>query len=143
MEAVDQAAASAAVAAADSKRSASLQRRPYLECVIGIDQDRHRTVIHQVQRHVRLKHARFHANSEGLQRFHEILVKRLTLFGWSGLVEARAALPADVTVEGELRNRENRAASIEQRTIYFALIVIEDAQIHGELRSLTRADHSS
>ena len=66
---------------------------------IGIEQDGHRAVVHQLNGHVRLKDSRLDMHAECLQRADELVVERFALFGWRSLNETRAPLPARIPLE--------------------------------------------
>src|SRR5580704_12398131 len=96
---------------------------------IGIEQDGHRAVVHQLNGHVRLKDSRLDVYAKCLQRADEFIVERFALFRRRGLNEAWAPLAACVAVERKLRDGKNRAADVEQRTVHFALLIVEYTQV--------------
>src|SRR5580693_7794587 len=96
---------------------------------IGIEQDGHRAVVHQLNGHVCLKDSRLDMHAECLQRADELVVERFALFGWRSLNETRAPLAACVAVERKLRDGKNRAGDVEHRAVHFALLIIKYAQV--------------
>ena len=108
-----------------------LAARPVcLEKFIGIEEDGDRTVVDDLDRHVRLKDSGCDAYSERLQGADKFFVERSALLRRCGVNEAGPALAARVAVERELRNGEYCAAHLQQRAIHFALIIAENAQVH-------------
>jgi len=63
------------------------------------------------------------------QRLIEFLVQQSRLLGRRRGNEARAALPARVAVQSELRDHEGCALHVQQRPVHFPLFILEDTQV--------------
>lgn len=72
----------------------------------------------------------------------EVLVKRIGLVRRRGIGKRRPVAFTIVTVEGKLRNDEDFASDIEDGSIHFALMVLENTQtfdlVGQQLRMLFR-----
>src|SRR5262245_3859366 len=81
---------------------------------------------------MRLKATGGDLETRGSQPLGEILVKPLGVGGQRGFRKGRAVALAAVRVQSKLRNHEQRAGGVEDRTVHLALRIGEDAQI-GDL----------
>jgi MFS family permease len=112
---------------------------PGSEKFVGIEQDRNGAVVHQLDGHVRLKHAGGHAHFQSFKRTDEFFVTGFALIGWRGPEKTGPALAAGVAIKSELGDGEDGAADIEQRAVHFALLVVEDSEVHDFFRHRHRS----
>jgi len=103
--------------------------RKLLEEFCGVEEDCDGTIVHEVDGHVRLEDACLDANAERSKCGDKLLIERFAELRRSGENEARPAAASGVAVQSELRDGKDGAAGIEERTIHFALVVVEDAEI--------------
>src|SRR5713226_153031 len=75
---------------------------PLLKILIRVEEDCDRAFIDQLHRHHRLKNSGSYANAKPAQGFIEFLIQRSRKLRRRRGNEARAALPARVTVQSEL-----------------------------------------
>src|SRR5271170_6877526 len=87
-----------------------------LEKFVGIEENGDRAVVHDLDRHVRLKNARRDAYSQLPQSAHKFFIQRLALLRRRSVDKTGPALAAYVAVQRELRDSENRTARVQQRT---------------------------
>ena len=95
---------------------------------------------------MRLEHSGLDANSQFAQRFHEFSVQFFSQFGRRGVHKTRPPLPARVSIQSELRNGQDFAARIRERTVHFSGLVVENPQVenllshfHGGVRGVLAA----
>src|SRR5208282_1551222 len=100
--------------------------KPRSKILVGVEQNRDGPIVHELERHVRLKDTGLDAHAKRPQRAHKFLVERFPQFRRRRVDEAGAALAARVAVQRELRDGERRAARIEERPVHFPLVVAED-----------------
>ena len=93
----------------------------------SVDDDRHRPVVDELDRHLRAEDAGRHLDAELAERRAERLVERLGLLGRRGVGEARAVALRRVGEERELRDDERGAAGVEERDVELA-VALEDPQ---------------
>ena len=88
--------------------------------VLGLQQDRHRPVVDQLDVHVGAEDAGLDRHALGAQRLDERLVDRLAVLGRRGVGEARPVALAGVGVERELRDGQHLAADVGERQVHEA-----------------------
>src|SRR3954470_3588823 len=110
-------------------RSSSCTSCPlWLESFFRVEQDRHRTVIHQLDLHHRLKDARLAAKPQRANALDEMLVELARLLRPRRIVERRALALSHIPIERELRDGEHRAPDIRYRQIHLSSVIFKDAQ---------------
>lgn len=102
-----------------------------------IHYDRHRTIVYQLDLHVRSKLSRRHPNPKRPQIVRELLIKRLGNIRVSGVNKAGASAFLTVAVESELANYQNAAARVLNADIHLALGIGKDAQTRNFVREPT------
>src|SRR5688572_105846 len=94
---------------------------------LGVEQDGHRSLVHQLDTHLRPKSAGRDRYAELATRSAEAFEQRARALGLHGIGKARPLALAHVAEQRELRYGEQRAAGIEQASIHASGFVFEDA----------------
>src|SRR5918996_2547104 len=105
---------------------------------LGVEDDRHRTVVDERHVHAGAEDAASHADALALEGFAEALVQRLGDLGASGSGEAGPVALPGIRDQRELTHRERLAAYVEERPVEPALLVLEDAQARDLSREALR-----
>lgn len=77
---------------------------------------------------MRLKAAGGDNQASIAQTLSEAPIQSVSVFGGRRVGKRRTIASTAVSIQGELRNHKNRAASVGKRSIHFALVVVEDAE---------------
>ena len=99
--------------------------------MLGVDDDGHRPVIDQSDPHMRAETTFLHRHSPGAQRLVELDPHEIGMLGLAGLDEARAIALVHVGEQRELRDGENLAADVLNRTVHLALRILEHPEIQN------------
>src|SRR5687768_8487557 len=114
-----------------SRRRVTTNRRiVFSESAGAVDQDGHWTIVDELDAHHGLELAGGHRQGNCPQFSHEIFVERTRQVGWSGGIERRASALAHVAVQRELRDDQNRTASVEHRAVHqLSTLALEQPRI--------------
>src|SRR5271166_5224836 len=82
------------------------------ECFAGIQQNRYGPIVDELDLHHFLEAAGFAAQAGCSDALDKKLIQAPSMFRRSRSIERRALAAARVSVQGELRNRENTAADV-------------------------------
>jgi hypothetical protein len=100
----------------------------YRGCEPGVEHDRDRPVVDQLDRHSRPEGAGLDRDADGAQPLAEQLVQRLGLLRAGSVREARPVPLAGVSNERELAHHERGAADVAHAEVEAAGLVLEDPQ---------------
>ena len=78
----------------------------------------------------RLEHSRLDAHTQSRTAFDKMIVQLPGLIGGRRVIETGPAALAAIAVKRELRDRQHRAAGIQQAAIHLAGIIVKDAQVN-------------
>src|SRR5262245_14616892 len=95
---------------------------------LTLEEQGHRAIVHQLEMHVFLEPAGFDGHRSGTKMADEGVEEARCLLRWRRLGEARAAALAGVAVEGEVRHRQQGAATFAQALVEGAFGIGEDAE---------------
>ena len=115
---------------------------------LGVDQNRHGSVIVERDVHVRAKAPRFDSSTARAAGFTKELEERFGAHRLERLGETRPLAFAHVTEQRELRHCQHRATDFEHAEVHFLCVILENAQTHhlvGErhrIRVGVRAPHA-
>src|SRR5439155_23541079 len=107
--------------------------------VCGVEHERHRTIVHEVDLHVLAERAAGDSRSERLQGAAQGLEPFLGDLRGRCAGPGRAAALVPVAVERELRHHQDFAADVRQRQVHLAVVVLEDAEVDDLLRQALRS----
>jgi len=95
---------------------------------LRIEQDRHRTLIHQFELHPCLEAPGSASNSGFTNPADKVFIELVCKFGWRGILERRPPAFARVALQGELGNHKHFARPIGNGEVHLAVLILEDAQ---------------
>src|SRR5271157_2648456 len=98
------------------------------EQLFGIEENRHWSLVDQLDLHCFLEAPGFAAQSKGAGALHEVSIQRVGEFRSSRRVERRALALAYVPKQGELRHDQHRAAELRDAAIHLSFVIFKDAQ---------------
>src|ERR1700730_14248562 len=95
---------------------------------LGIEQNRDRAIVYQLDLHMRLKHPGFHSYAKRPHQPDKFLVKTIGFLRRSGLNERRSPPSSRVTIQSKLRHDQRSAPSVEDRQVHLARFIGKNSQ---------------
>src|SRR5271157_2456867 len=96
--------------------------------LFGIEENRHWSLVDQLDLHCFLKASGLTAQPEGANALHEMSIQRVGEFRPCRGVERRPLALSRIPIQSELRDGQHRAADLRDAAIHLAFMIFKDAQ---------------